>query len=125
AVLIDQGVVAAGHRLALFNPALDVWQLDAQDSCLQGIQTRVPAKILVMVLDFHAMNAKRGQTRGPIWVIGNNHAGVAVGAEVLAGVETETTESAQGAGAFVLVFRAEGLGRILDDRQLVALRHTP
>ena len=60
--------------------------------------------------------------RGEVGVVRGDHAGVAVGAEVLARVEAEARGVAEAARAPARDLGAVGLRRVLEDREPVALR---
>ena len=71
------------------------------------------------------MDAQAGHARRPFRVAGHDHAGVAIGAQVLGRIEAEAADAAQAAGALALVFRADRLGGVLDDRQIVPFGDAP
>ncbi len=71
------------------------------------------------------MHAQTLHALRPLGVAGDDHAGVAVGAEVLGRIEAETAHTAETAGALALVLGAERLGSVLDEDQVVALGDVP
>ncbi len=54
-------------------------------------------------------------------IVRHQRAAFAAGAEILAGIKTETGHFAERADDFAFVFRAVRLRRVLDQRQLVLL----
>jgi hypothetical protein len=62
---------------------------------------------------------------GPVRIVGDDHAGIAERAEVLRGIKAEAAHRTQGAGALAEVLGADGLGGVLDQRQIVTLRDMP
>src|SRR5690242_11705471 len=61
-----------------------------------------------------AIDAKRLEKTGALFIIGGDHAAVAVPAQILAGEKTEAAYVTDAAGTPVVVLRAYGLCRILD-----------
>ena len=75
----------------------------------------------MVILGFGSVHAQDAELFCKFIVVGCDHAGVAKGAEVFRREETKASHFADPAHAFVAVFRADGLGRILDDGDVVFL----
>jgi len=88
---LDQAIIALGGLLTLRRPLIQVGQLHAQHGGLQGVDPGIPAQILVVILRLHAVDAQAFHVLRPVRVVGDHHAGIAVSAEVLGRIETETT----------------------------------
>jgi hypothetical protein len=99
----------------LLVPPGQVRQLHAQDSSLDCIHAAVPADFLVMVTSRAAVIAQIAHALRHSGIAGGDHAGIAVGAQVLSGIKTESGRRAQGPCAGVPPFRADGLGGVFDD----------
>ena len=113
-------VIERGVFLAAVGPAVEVFQLDVEDGRLQGVQAEVAADELVEVGRSRAVDAQELQPVVEGGVVGQDHAGVAEGAQVLGGEEGEAAHVADRAAAAALVLGADGLGAILDDRDMAA-----
>src|SRR5947209_220596 len=69
------------------------------------------------------MVAQAAQPRRDLIVIGDNGAGLAVGAEVLAGIETEAATQAKGPRPALAIASGVSLGGVLDHRNTVVAAH--
>jgi hypothetical protein len=106
-------------------PALEVRELGQQHRRLQRVEPAVVADFLVMILPRTAVEAELAQPIGQRVVLGDDHAAVAEAPEILAGKERERahgTELARYAPLTPdLAPRADGLGRVLDQGEPMAL----
>jgi len=92
---------------------------------VEGVQTVVIALDLVGVL---LVAAVVGQTLSPVGhflIVGDHDAGVTVGAQIFAGVETVTGHIAQDALPLTVVSGAVGLGGVGNNLQVVLSRQFP
>lgn len=94
-------------------------QLHLQHGGLEGIEAGIDAHQFVIVAIVAAVETELGEEFGQGGVVGGDHAGVAVSAEILARIEAETTDGADGAAAAAFVFRANGLGGVFDNHGAV------
>ncbi|MCG3118829.1 MAG: hypothetical protein ALAOOOJD_01104 [bacterium] len=83
--LIELRVAAA--RLV---PSRQVFQLDTQDRALQTIHAAVPADKGVMIFLWLPVIAQQLDFRRQLRVVGDDGAGLTVGAQIFAGIKTET-----------------------------------
>ena len=98
-------------------------QLDVEHRGLQLIDTEVAADERVVVLGLAAVHAQHVHALGERRIVGDAHAGIAEGAEVLGREERQAADVAEAAGAPLLRVRsADRLRGILDDLQPVAPR---
>ena len=115
--------VRIGEIRAAPVPVVEVAQLDPQHRSLDGVQSSVERGELVPVLDTLTVVADGTrafrQLRGP----GDDGAGVAVRAEVLAGIEAEAGGDAKGTGSPAVQHCPMRLGRVFDDQHLGARRN--
>ena len=70
-------------------PAVEMAQLDAQHSCLQGVESRVDSDLTMEVALVGAVLAQGAQTFGEVGVRGDDHSRIAERAQILGRVETE------------------------------------
>ena len=97
-------------------------QLDAQDRALDAVHAVVEALQDVVVALFLAPVAQHADRSWHVLVVvGDDDAALAVGAEVLAGIEAEAAGHADAAGAAALVLGAVRLAGVLDDGNAVAV----
>src|SRR5207253_11388946 len=108
----EQDVVTSGGFPALARPGVEMPDLDAQDGGLDGIEPRVEADLVVVVLGLHAVDAGSGQLATEHRVVGRHESAVAETAQVLGRVEAEGRRLAEAAGAASPVGGADGLGRV-------------
>ena len=92
-IFVEQALITSRDLLPGLDPLLEMRQLDAENCGLNSVETGIPAQVLMMVFRLHAVNSEARQQRRPFGVIGDDHAGVAVGAQDLRGVEAETTHA--------------------------------
>ena len=103
-----------GAGAAGFVPSFYVFQFHAQDGSLHGIEAAVPSHFFVDVAARAAVIAQAAQVRGHLGIVGGDQSGLAVGAEIFCGIETEGGGHAQAAGAFSVPGGADGLRSIFD-----------
>lgn len=113
--LIPRGIGAAG-----LGPLLQIFELDAEDDGLEGIDAAVDADDVMVVTGLHAVDAEDAQFVGQGIVIGGHHAGVSRATEILGGEEAEAIDESHGSGGTALELGADGLGGILDDGDSMA-----
>jgi hypothetical protein len=105
-----------------------VAQLHAEHRRLQLVDAEIPADVGVVVLRLAAVDAEDLQPLGERRVVGDAHAGIAEGTEVLGREERQAADVAIAAGpATGGIFRADGLGGVLDHAQAMTAgdRHQP
>ena len=86
---------------------VDVSQLDAQNHCLQLVESTIVADHVMVVLSATAVVTQHFDLRGDCIVIGGYHSAVAKATQVLAREKTECTGAAHAAGHFVSIATAE------------------
>ena len=79
----------------------------------------------MVVFRLHAVDAQAGHVLGPIGIVGHDHAGVAIGSQVFRRIKAKAGERSQCPGALALVFGADRLGGIFDDRHIVPFGDVP
>src|SRR5665647_2465374 len=109
---VGRGVLPAG-----LGPCGQVAQLGPQYSGLQGVHPLAVAHVVVAVLLRAAVVGHHGAPAGQLLVVCGYHSGVAVGPQVLAGVEAEAGGRPNAAHLAALVLRAVGLAGVLQNRQ--------
>ena len=113
----EQHVVLARVRPAARAPVIQVPQLDAQHRRLQSVEPRVETHVLVAVLLRLSVYAQRADEIGELRVVGRADPPVAEPAEILRRIEAEAADRTPRPDSHPLrVFRADRLGRVLDDR---------
>ncbi len=95
----EQLVIAIGNPLPRGGPAVEMVELHGQDGRLDRIEAGVDPHHVVNVLRLGAVDAKEADLLGHVVAVRRDHAGIAVGAEVLRRVEAETADGADGTGA--------------------------
>src|SRR5271166_7127187 len=108
-------MVPAGQHTPLLVPVVHMLQLDAQHCRLYRIQTAVRPNLLVVVALPAAMVAQASNMLRQFLVAGGDASAIAIGAQILRGIEAESRTFAQPAGLLVAPLRAEGLCRVFDD----------
>jgi hypothetical protein len=106
----QRGAVAIGAGPARGGPRRQVRQLGAEDRGLQRVEPEVAADRDVVVLGPRAVVAQERDPIGQRGIVGEHRAAVAAGAEVLGREERQRRRDAAHRR------RADGLGRVLDDR---------
>ena len=119
---MKQGLVGGGDLAAAGVADVDAAEFDFEDGGLEGVEAGVPADLVVVVPLTHAVSSKHLHALGEGWVGGGGHSGVAVGAEVLGGVEAEGGDVAEGTGWNAVPSGSEGLGGVLDELHAGVLR---
>src|SRR4051794_617804 len=97
-------------------------KLYSQDRRLNRIQTRVPTLFDVDVLLSLSVVPQAAHAIRKLSVVGDHHASVATRAEVLRGIETETSGQAERPDGTVAVAGAVRLARVLDHHEPVLAR---
>ena len=115
----QQFVVAPGRGLPAANPAFDVRQFHAQNGGVYGVQAGIPAKLSMVILWFHAVDAQAGDALGPVGIVGRDHAAVAEGAQRLGRVVAEAGQRPECTALLAAILRPERLSRVLDHVQTV------
>src|SRR5205807_3938669 len=85
-----QPIVALGVVLARRRPAVEMGELGGDDGGLERVETKVSADDLVMVFRLRPVSAEAAKLFGPLAIVGDDHAGVAGGADDLRRKERET-----------------------------------
>jgi hypothetical protein len=112
-------VVEAGEFAAAGVSGGEVAELDGEDGGLEGVEAGVPADFVVEVTLAHAVGAEHGGALGEVGVAGGDETGVTEGGEVLGRVEAEGGDVSEGSGGDALPLRAEGLGGVFDELEVV------
>ena len=89
---------SARVRLPRRRPFRHMPQLHPQDRGLQFVQPAVPAALRAEILRRLAMIAQRAQPRGQLFVAGDDHSGVAVRAQIFAGIKAQAAEPSHRSG---------------------------
>ena len=110
-------VAASGHLVRQTVAALehDLAALRDQHGALEPVHPVIITDFLVVIPFAGAVFAQTAGAGGVGGVVGDQGAAFAVGAEVLAGIETEPGKAPELPDAFALVSRSVGLRGILDD----------
>ena len=116
----ESRVVESRVVLAAGGPGIQVLQLDVQDGGLDLVDAEIAADEGVVILRLAPVDAQDIHPLGQGGVIGDAHAGVAEGAEVLGREERQAADVAEAAGALVIrIFGADRLRGVLDHPQAV------
>src|SRR6266849_852681 len=97
-------------------------KLDAKDGGLDFIEPAVPAGFAADVFFLLPVIAQKAQAGGALRGIGDNHACIAARTQIFRGIKAEASDVAKRAGAASFVCGADGLRRVLDDRQISPVR---
>jgi len=81
--LAKQLAVGFGYLLTRFPPAFEMGQFDGQQSRLQGIETKIAADEMMMILGFGTMSPEHPGLIGQGVVIAGQQTAIAKAAEVL------------------------------------------
>jgi len=111
-------MVAASDDLALGDVLVEAVELGEDDGALQGVHASTDPDAGVDIALALTVDADLAAGLGQGVVVGEDGAAVAVASQRLAGEETGATQSAQVATLLTLVFSAEDLGGIFDDRDV-------
>ena len=104
-------------------PVIEMAQLDVEHRGLQLVDAEVTADEGMEVLGLAAVHAQHFHVLGQAGIVGDTHAGIAEGTEVLGRKERQAPHIAEAAGARPgCIGCTDRLGRVLDDLQLVATR---
>src|SRR5258708_21354590 len=114
--LIERRVLLPARR-----PAVQAKELDLQDRGLDGVQTEVAAHHFVIVLGIRAVVSQDTHLLRQGRIVSHDRSAIAERPEVFRRKEREAANRAHRAGAAALVFGADRLGGVLDDRQALAL----
>ena len=93
----ERGVVTFGDLAAPGVLPLEEGELGPEDRGLELVEPRVPALALGVVAAVPAVLAQLPEAAGDLGVVGRDRAAVAVGAEVLGGIEREGRRAAEAA----------------------------
>ena len=91
-------------------PAVHVAQLDVQDRALDPLHARVVAELDVVMAPVLGVVPEPADPLGHVRIVGHDAAGFAERAQVLAGVEAEAPDPAEGSHPAVAEAGAVGLG---------------
>src|SRR6266446_679012 len=108
--------VLGGVGLARALPIRKMAKFDAQNGSLDFVQAVVPARLATEVFRRLAVVAQRSNALGELRGIRNDHARVAVSAQILCGIEAEAGGIAERARSNALVGSADRLGIVLNHR---------
>ena len=115
---LEPGRVARGRLAAQVVPGVDVLELGAEDGGVDVVQAAVEAEA-VDVAGVGTVVAQFADARVDIRIIGDDRAAVAERAEILLNDETGGGGVAQLPDLEAVAVRADALGVVLDDEQLV------
>ncbi len=115
--MVSQRSLSA-QRIAL----IDVTQVYAQDCSLETVHARIPAQLVMVVANAHAVLAQHPRALGQFRIVGCDHACVARRIEIFCGIKAEGSYIAQTAGFGFTPARAPGLRCVLHQRQPKLLR---
>jgi hypothetical protein len=90
----EAGGVARGEGGAAGVPGIEVRKFHAEDGGLKFVEARIVAVKVVVVAALDAVDAQHPQLLRQGLVLGDDHAAVAVGTEVLGGIKAEAAECA-------------------------------
>ena len=121
-ILGEELLVAGGVDLSRGGPGIKMRQLHAEHRGLQRVEATVDAHNLMVVARLHAVHAEELETGRDVVAGGRKKPAVADAAEVLRGIEAETPDVADRAGAATVPGRQNRLGGILDHRKASGLR---
>ena len=112
-----EGAVVEGRiALAGGGPGIQVRQLHIEHCRLQLIDAEIAADQGVVVLGFAAVHPQHAHALGERRILGDAHAGIAEGAQVLGREKRQAADVTEAAGAAPCgIGGADGLGGILDD----------
>src|SRR5262245_20705736 len=108
-------IIAAGEAAPLRVPSVEMMQLDTEEGCLELVQTAVKASNVMLKAPSISVVAQQANMLSVIGRAGDDHAAVAVAAEVFRRVEAEATEQAEDPYFLTLVRGAMRLTGVLDD----------
>src|SRR5712692_2042420 len=98
-------------------------QLDPQHRGRYFVEPAIPTLLLADVFPGLPVVTEQPQARRDLFRIGDDHPGVAVGAEVLAGIEAEAAQFTERPGLAAAVAGADGLRVVFDHLEAAARRH--
>src|SRR5215468_1532423 len=99
-----------------------MWQLDGEERSLKGIEPRVGALHRVQILLPLAVVPQQPDLLGDALIVGDDHAAVAAGAEILRRIEAERGGVAGAANDPPAGAGAMGLSSIFDNHEVVPAR---
>src|SRR5438105_10427256 len=97
-------------------------ELDREDRCLNGIQTKITSDNLMVIFRFRAVTAQAGQLLCAACVVGDHHARIPGSAEVLGREKGKASVMTDGPGSSAAVLGAERLSCIFYDDQPMSVR---
>jgi len=105
--------------LARLAPAVEIGQLDRENSRLKRVETEVAADVFVHIGAALAVVAEDFEQLRLFGIVAGHHSAVAEAAEVLAREEREAAVVADRADAAALVLRTDRLAGVFDDDEVV------
>ena len=81
--MFEKPVISLGIDASGFIPLIEIFQFDAKDCGLEGIDPAVDADNLVIILRLHAVNAKDAKSGGELVIVCGHQTAVAGSAKVL------------------------------------------
>ena len=97
----------------------EVRNLDVEQCCLQGVEAKIAAYVLVMILAAGTVNATSAGFGSEDVIVGGQKPAITKAAKVLRGEKTVGSEIAKSTDLLVVVGRAKGLGAVLDDVKIM------
>ena len=122
AVLDERVGVVRSTLLTGLRPAIEVLELDAQDGGVDRVESEIAADDLVVIFRMRAVPAQEADLVGQGAVLSDHGPAVAEAAEVLRREKRIAADRPHRSGPASSVFRANRLGGVLDDRQIVPPR---
>ena len=121
AVVFEELLVACCGFAALVRPRFEVAQLDAKHGGLQGIEPRVEADFVMVVLGLHSVDAQPRQRTAELGVVRDHHSAVAEASQVLGRIKAERPDMAEASRRMFVVAGTDRLGRVFQDEEVVFL----
>src|SRR5882724_9920445 len=120
--LLERLVILQRVGAPLQISAFQVSKFDAENGSLDAIHPAVPTHHAMVVLANLPVISKDAQLFLQSWVVGHNRARFTKRAKVLARVKAKTSGITKCAGTSPPVFASVGLGRVLDDEEIMVPR---
>src|SRR5438132_4954858 len=115
-------VVPLGMTSPQTVPLLNVGQFHSKHSSLDCIHAGVPAEFIMKITLRTAVISQTAHVSGEVFVPCGSQSRIAVGAQILCGVETERGGDSQRTGALFAPCGSDGLRGIFNQRKLELVR---
>ncbi len=114
--------VTSGDFLATGHPLFQMTKFDQQGRRLEGVHPTVDPNHAMIISRMHSMNTENPKLLAELAVVGGQHSAVAHSAQILGGIEAQTSNPPQRSNTSSAVLRADGLGGVLHDGDPEAFR---